>query len=137
MSNEKPVISAMKALIFHDNKFLMLQDAHDLKWEFPGGKVDYGETPSETLNREIKEELGIDIEILEPVGFCWSITEKRQIVMTVIRCKAKSLDFDTTKNPADEDISEVRSFTKEEFLKDEYIAAHHNVKELIRSLDIK
>ena len=136
MSDKKPVMPGMKALILQDNKFLMVQDAHDFKWEFPGGKVDYGETPFETLNREIKEEIGIEVEIFEPVGFCWSITEKRQIVMTVVKCRPKSLNFDTTKNPADEDICEVRFFTKEEFLKDEYVAAHHNVKELIRSLDI-
>jgi mutator protein MutT len=136
MLDKKLVIAGIKALILKDNKFLMVQDAHDLKWEFPGGKVNYGETPFDTLSREIKEEIGIEVEIFEPVGFCWSITEKRQIIMTVIKCKPKSLDFDTKKNLGNEDISQVRFFTKKEFLKDEYITAHHNVKELISSLDI-
>ena len=136
MENKKPVIPGMKALIVRNHKFLMVQDAHDKKWEFPGGKVNYGETPHETLKREIKEEIGIELEILEPIGFCWSITEQREVVMCVIRCKTKSLDFDTTKNPADEDISEVRFFSKEEFLKEEYIAAHQNVKELIKEINI-
>ncbi|WP_293298169.1 (deoxy)nucleoside triphosphate pyrophosphohydrolase [Pedobacter sp. UBA4863] len=56
------------AIIVHKNKTLVVQRSKTmklpLKWEFPGGKIDFGETEEECILREIKEELNINIDIV-------------------------------------------------------------------------
>ena len=55
------------AIIEKNGKILVTQrpgsDKLGLKWEFPGGKIEQGETPEQCLVREIKEELNLDIKI--------------------------------------------------------------------------
>lgn len=57
------MIQVVAAILERDGAILICrrkaEQSHPLKWEFPGGKLEPGETPAEALARELQEELGI------------------------------------------------------------------------------
>ena len=59
--------TVVAALIIRNSKLLVCQrkrnDTHPLQWEFPGGKVEPGESLAEALTRELREELGVSATI--------------------------------------------------------------------------
>lgn len=60
------VIEVVAAIIQKENQYLATQRGYgDFKgfWEFPGGKIEFGESHEVALKREIREELGINISI--------------------------------------------------------------------------
>jgi 8-oxo-dGTP diphosphatase len=63
---EMPLLVAA-AVIFDGDRVLITRRPADKRhpgfWEFPGGKVDPGESPEEALHRELKEELDVEIEV--------------------------------------------------------------------------
>lgn len=64
-----PTIAVVCAVIKdNDNYFIAQRSATmkmPLKWEFPGGKVEQGETNSNAIIREIKEEFEIDVDVIQ------------------------------------------------------------------------
>ncbi len=64
----KPTVPVVAALIFDDqNRLVITRRPEGIhlagKWEFPGGRIEPGETPQQALTREIKEELNLKIEV--------------------------------------------------------------------------
>ena len=85
----RPVL-VVAGVIEKGGKILVAQRKADcareaLRWEFPGGKVEYGETPQESLRREIKEELGIQIDVGEPFCASSAVSGGMHIVLLVFR----------------------------------------------------
>jgi 8-oxo-dGTP diphosphatase len=79
------------AIITKENKYLITQrrptDHNAGRWEFPGGKVDFGEDPRKGLEREIKEELGIVVKAHELLDYSSFVYEgKKHIVLLGIHC---------------------------------------------------
>lgn len=66
-------IRVVAAVIQLDGKYLITQRRENaslpLLWEFPGGRVEPGETDAEALQREFKERLGAGVEVHKPVAF--------------------------------------------------------------------
>lgn len=62
-----PTISVTCAIIHIEQKVLVVQRSDKmslaLKWEFPGGKIEHGESEIDCIKREIREELNIEIKL--------------------------------------------------------------------------
>jgi len=70
--SEEPGMTVTAAIIIEDGRVLIAQrppgGRHAGEWEFPGGKVEPGETPEQCLARELAEELGVTVEVGKAMG---------------------------------------------------------------------
>jgi 8-oxo-dGTP diphosphatase len=89
----KPVLLVVAAALFDDEGRVLLAQRPEGKsmaglWEFPGGKIETGETPEEALIRELYEELGIVIagENLKPLKFASHSYEDFHLLMPLYAC---------------------------------------------------
>ncbi len=90
------------AIIIDQGKILVTQRGansdHPFQWEFPGGKLNKGETPEECIIREIREELEIEIIILKKMqSVTWDYGFKK-IELIPFLCSVKSGNISLTEH---------------------------------------
>jgi 8-oxo-dGTP diphosphatase len=89
--NLLPVVAA--ALIDDNARVLVQKRPPGLSmaglWEFPGGKIERGECPEETLVRELAEELGVEVDskVLKPVCFASEPLGDRHLLLMLYLCR--------------------------------------------------
>ena len=87
------VIVVAGALIDADGRVLITKRPNGKEmaglWEFPGGKIEEGETPEQALIRELKEELNIETKgsCLAPLSFASHQYEKFHLLMPLFICR--------------------------------------------------
>lgn len=93
MTDEIKTIEVVAAIIRHGDKVFATQRGYgefEGGWEFPGGKMEPGETPPQALIREIKEELDTEIEVGELIETVEYDYPKFHLTMHCFMCTVKS-----------------------------------------------
>ncbi len=89
----KTVLVSAIALYDTDGRVLLAQRPEGKSmagmWEFPGGKVEVGESPEAALSREIREELGVEVceRCVSPITFVSHKYENFHLLMLLYACR--------------------------------------------------
>lgn len=87
----KREVYVVAGAIIKDNKVFAAQRGNKgetkFKWEFPGGKIEPGETPEQALARELKEELKIDVKVYELITSIVDEYETQILHIDTYRCE--------------------------------------------------
>lgn len=88
-----------KAFVFNDKGEVLIMKRTETaptkpnKWDLPGGSLDFGENPYESIEREINEEAGLEVENIEPFDVWSEIDQDKEFWTTIAyRAKAKSTE---------------------------------------------
>jgi 8-oxo-dGTP diphosphatase len=92
-NNVRLVVVTACALLDADGRVLIAQRSSEKQmaglWEFPGGKIEAGERPEEALIRELREELGIEVQeaCLAPFTFASHVYHDFALLMPLYICR--------------------------------------------------
>ena len=125
MNADEPPVRVVAAVVFRGAQVLMTLRPpgarHAGLWEFPGGKIEPGETAELALVREVEEELGVVATPLERLGETrYAYPGGPDVEITFVRCVLASFEFRTS--PA---IHAIRWTAPAEVVFDEVLAGDH------------
>jgi len=87
------VILVVAAIIEQDDAFLLTRRQKGVHleglWEFPGGKIDEGETHAQALTRELREELGVDVDVQELRFHTTHDYDERSVSLYFYQCRLR------------------------------------------------
>jgi 8-oxo-dGTP diphosphatase len=125
------VIEVAAGLVFRNGKLLITQRHKDSHlgglWEFPGGKREANETFEECLARELREELGIEVEVGEVLESITHSYPEKTVALKFFRCRWKRNE------PKPIDCLDLKWVTAEELRNYEFPAADARLLKMLQS----
>lgn len=122
-------VRVVAAVIRKDDKIFATQRGYgEFKdgWEFPGGKIEEGETPEQALAREIKEELNTEIQVGELIGTIEYDYPKFHLSMDCFWCEIMQGGLELKEHEA------ARWLSKEELYSVDWLPADVGVVERVK-----
>lgn len=111
----KEVIRVVAAVIEHDGRYLITQRNANavlpMLWEFPGGRVEPGESESAALLREVRGRIGVEVIVGSKLGEHLHEYTTYQVQLTMYACK-----LPTEAHPHPITVADLRWVTSREFL---------------------
>lgn len=126
---QRKIVEVVAAIIRHEDTIFVTQRGYgEFKgfWEFPGGKVEEGETLEHALIREIKEELDTNIEVGELITTVEYDYPQFHLILHCFYCKILSGDLVLKEH------NSARWLTKEELHSVEWLPADEGVIKILR-----
>lgn len=78
---------SIKGVVLFNDKIVLLKNERE-EWELPGGRIELDETPQETVKREIKEELNLDVVVGDIIdAWMYDIGNKGNVFIVSYMCK--------------------------------------------------
>lgn len=139
---EQKQITIVVALITNEKGELLLAkrnqpempEIHN-KWEFVGGGIDFGEDPTEALKREVREEIGVEVDVVKLLPKIISDIQKfdngdeLQVIVLSYECKIT----DGVPKSTDEEVGEIKYFALDEI---KNLDAFRNIYEAVKLFNL-